>query len=208
MAEAKGNEGNAPTAEQLAAQVESLKKENAGLLQETLSKKEQLKALEQKKADEESAALKEQNKYKELYEGSLAKAKRADELEPILTTMLDSEIAEVPEDKRDLVPNFDKPEQKLLWLRNAKTKGIFASPAAGEGGQGGEGKGGKGEGNGKGKKNPPGSVQSKSGGNEQTPEFLSYTKDDPRLRGLSNEQYVQWKAHNRKPAAGVVGWGG
>ena len=207
MAEANGNEnkgGNTPTAEQLAAQVEALKKENSTLLQETLSKKEQLKALETQKQEQEAAVLKEQNKYKELYEGALAKAKRADELEPVLNQILESEIALVPEDKRDLIPSFEKPEQKLSWLNNAKTKGLFGTAKD----SGSTTEGDKGKGKDDKSKNPPGSVQSKTGGNSQSPEFLSFAPNDPRLAKLSTAEYVQWKQHNRKPASGVVGWGG
>ena len=199
--ETKGKEGT-PSAEQLAAQVEALKKENSTLLQETLSKKEQLKQLETQKATQEADVLKEQNKYKELYEGSLAKAKRADELEPVLNQILETEIALVPEDKRDLIPSFEKPEQKLSWLNNAKTKGLFGK-AADSGSAEGETKGKKEE-----KKAPVGSVQSKTGGNGQAPEFLSYTNADPRMAKLTTAEYVQWRAHNRKPVSGVAGWGG
>ena len=204
MADAKDDAKNTLTADEQKAQIDTLKKENAALLQETLSKKEQLKKLETDKQTQEAAVLKEQNKYKELYEGAQAKAKRADELEPILTSMLETEVAAIPEDKRDLVPAFEKPELKLQWIRNAQTKGFFgkAADSGAEGDKGGK-KDDKGD-----KAKPPGSIQSKTGGKEQSPEFLSFAPTDPRLAKLTIPEYQQWKAHNRRSPVGVVGWGG
>jgi|GEM_PF-3661719 len=166
-----------------------LERENSDLLKETLSKKEQIRTMEGAKVLEQENLLKEQNKYKELYEGANAKAKRAEELEPIFTTLLDAEIALIPEGKRDMVPAFEKPEQKLLWLQKAKTMGFFNAVET------------------NGKKTTVTSVQSKVSTDGTLPEYLSYDRNDPRIAQLPISEYQAWKRHNTKTTHGVRGWG-
>lgn len=57
------------------------------------------------------------------------KAERAAALEASLQTYLDAEIADIPDDKRDLIPDGDVTE-KLRWVKNAKAKGVFGVPRA------------------------------------------------------------------------------
>lgn len=187
MAEAKVEEPKTPEADVTKARIAELEKENSNLLKETLAKKELIRDLETKKQTEEQERLKEQNKYKELYESTIPKSKRLEELEPVFTTLLESEIAEIPEDKRDLIPNFDKPEQKLLWVRNAKSKGLFGTQ--------------------KETVKIPGTVQSKVNTDATSPEFLSWAASDNRLTTLSMPDFQKWKQHNQKTPAGVRGWG-
>lgn len=192
--DAKGtnNDGKpADGADATKARIEALERENAALLKETLSKKEQIRDLESKKQTEEQDRLKEQNKFKELFEASQPKVKRLEEIETVFTQILETEIAEVQEEKRDLIPQFEKPEQKLLWLRQAKAKGLFAPKMDTTG------KDGK----------PPATVQSKVNADKNLPEFVSWSSNDPRLTTLSTEQYRIWRAHNTKTATGVKGWG-
>lgn len=46
-------------------------------------------------------------------------------LEATLNGILDGMISELPEEMRDLVPNLP-PAEKVVWLRNAKERGLFA----------------------------------------------------------------------------------
>jgi len=168
--------------------IEALEKENAALLKETIAKKEQIRDLEAKKTVEEQERLKEQNKWKELYEGILPKAKRLEELEPVLTTLLEQEIADIPEDKRELIPNFDKPEQRLSWVKNAKIKGLFKTTEQG-------------------KTQPASTVQSKVQTDGTLPDYVSWASNDPRLTKLTLQEFQIWKRHNQKSAQGIKGWG-
>ena len=170
--------------------IEALEKENQALLKETMAKKDQIRDLEAKKTQEEQDRLKEQNKFKELYEGAQPKVARLIEIEPVLTTILETEISEVPEDKRDIIPQFEKPEQKLLWLRQAKAKGLFVPPTTTKDG----------------KQIPP-TVQSKVSTDGTLPEFVSWGASDPRLTTLSIDQFRLWKQHNAKTSPGLRGWG-
>ena len=184
--------------------IEALERENAGLLKETLFKKEQIRDLETKKTAEEAERLKEQNKYKELYEADQPRIKRLAEIEPVLTSLLDVEIAGIPEDKRDLVPNFERPEQKLLWVKTAKEKKLF-TPELNEGKP-------QVDKNGKPVLDAKGqpvitSVQSKVNTDKNLPEFVSWASNDPRLTTLPTADYIVWKQHNTKSSPGIRGWG-
>lgn len=59
------------------------------------------------------------------------KAERAAALEATLQTYYDAEIADIPEDRRDLIPDGDV-TAKLAWVKNAKAKGVFGTPRAPE----------------------------------------------------------------------------
>lgn len=197
-----GKEGEQkPETDPQKLRIAQLETENAALLKETVAKKEQIRDLETKKKAEEEEQLKSQQKYKELYEGSLPKAKRAEELEPVVADLINIEIADIPEEKRELIPNFEKPEQKLLWIRKAKSQGLFTPVADPKGEKGGKGKLGP-DG-----KPLPATVQSKVNTDGTTPEFLTWSPNDPRLASLSIPDFRQWQAHNRPQKTGVVGWG-
>lgn len=86
--------------------------------------KKKLAQLEAEKLSDQEKAIKERED-----------AIRA-ELEPQLTEhkdvlkqLLEIELSEVPEDKRDLIPELSD-TKKLIWLRNAKAKGLFGSKEA------------------------------------------------------------------------------
>lgn len=54
-------------------------------------------------------------------DAEIAKRKAAEES---LTGIADELIADIPEDMRDVVPNLP-PADKIKWIRNAKSKGLF-----------------------------------------------------------------------------------
>ena len=129
-----------PAAQQQPAQAQS-EQERAipyARFQEVNEAKKALEArLAQLEADQKAATekqLAEQNKYKELYEGRAADLAKAQQdaakvsgYEETLTTVLASQIAELPEDKRGLVPDELTTSQKLAWI--AKNAAILKAPA-------------------------------------------------------------------------------
>ena len=89
---------------------------------------------ERQKAEKKSKE--EQDKYEELYKSTsdeLTKFKddhknasqRVTQLETVINAMLETRLANVPEDFRDLVPGNLNPEAKLEWLTAAESKGLF-----------------------------------------------------------------------------------
>lgn len=170
--------------------VDSLQKEKRELLHETMDRKEKLRAFEKKQQEAEETRLKEEGKFKELVGTLEPKAKRLETLEPVLTELLTLEIADIPEDKRDLIPSFEYPEQKLKWVKQAKSKGLFAGTTP------------------PGKPPVPPSDQRPPGSGATPPEFVTWGPNDPRLTSLKPDEYKVWKEHNRKPANKIAGWGG
>lgn len=176
----------------LTAQSESIAKLEASLKEttkESIERKEKIRAAEKEKADAEQKRLAEEGKFKELVDTLKPKAERADALELALKGYFDLEVADVPEEKRTLIPQGSV-ETQLTWLKNAKAQGIFGAP----------------------KTPPAGSDQGKKG-DGNTPEFLSYAPTDKRLETLSVEDYSRWKKHNgrdgsRGSSTQPVGWGG
>ena len=84
----------------------------------------------QKEIDElKRSKMTEDEKLKADLEAAKPKAAKFDAYSKTVSEILDVELAEVPEDKRELVPDLD-PIEKLKWVRNAKTKGLFAPPSA------------------------------------------------------------------------------
>ena len=84
----------------------------------------------------EKKAKEEQGKFEELYKATndeLSKFKddhknasqRVTQLETVINTMLETRLANVPEDFRNLVPANLNPEAKLEWLTAAEAKGLF-----------------------------------------------------------------------------------
>jgi hypothetical protein len=106
---------------------------------------ERLAQIEAEKKAETEKQLVEQSKYKELSEtrgkelaAAQAEAAKVAGYEKTLTDVLAAQIAELPEDKRSLVPEELTTSQKLTWL--AKNAAILKAPAAfgiGAGKQGG-----------------------------------------------------------------------
>ena len=60
-----------------------------------------------------------------------ATAERADALEKLAATLLDQEIADIPENMKALIPK-GKPEEQLLWVRSARAAGVFGTQKQGE----------------------------------------------------------------------------
>lgn len=195
MAEEKTAEKKTEPTE-LEKKIADLETQNKQLVKEAMEKKEHIRKLEETKSAEEEKHLKEQNKYKELYENAVPKLERLSKLEPTLNSMLETEVSEIPEEKRELIPQFQTIEEKLFWVRNAKAKGLFVPAKDGKSAAAPE------------KKAPASSVQSKTQTEEGSAEFLSIPANDPRLQKLSLQEYRQWKAHNATTKAGVRGWGG
>jgi hypothetical protein len=175
----------------LTAQAESIAKLEGALKEttkESIERKEKIRAAEKEKADAEQKRLAEEGKFKELVDQYKPKAERADALETALKGYLDLEMADIPEEKRSLIPTGPV-ETQLTWLKNAKVQGLFGEP----------------------KKAPLNSEQGKKG-DGNTPEFLTYAPNDKRLETLSAEDYSRWKKHNGRDGSKgssnqPVGWG-
>ena len=92
-------------------------------------------ALEKAQQEGERKRLEEANQYKELYEKTQTelsnlkpKAEQVDTYEKTLTSILESQIAELPEDFRDVVPDGLSTQAKLDWLAKNKAKFMKAEP--------------------------------------------------------------------------------
>lgn len=188
-AKAEGQKATVPTIEELQNAVSKLESSLKEVTKESIQRKERIREMEAAQKSFEESKLKEQNEFKSLYEKTKPKAELWEQYEPELNKMLETEIASVPEDRRVLIPEFDNPVKKMAWLQQARSAGIFSPPEMAN-------------------KKPNDSVQSKNNSNKTTPEFLSYSASDPRMTSLTNEQYAEWKRHNRQPATKITGWGG
>lgn len=106
---------------------------------------DRLAQIETERKVETEKRLAEQNQYKELAEArgvdlvkAQAIASKVDVYEKTLADVLAAQVASLPEDKRDLVPDELTTQQKLSWL--AKNAAILKAPASfdiGAGRQGG-----------------------------------------------------------------------
>lgn len=92
-------------------------------------------ALEKAQQDAEKKRLEEANQYKELYEKTQAeltnlkpKAEQLDDYEATLKKVLDAEIATLPEEFQDVVPESLSTKEKLDWLAKNKSKFTKAEP--------------------------------------------------------------------------------
>ena len=92
-------------------------------------------ALEKAQQDEERKRLEEAQNFKVLYEKAQAeitglkpKAEALTEMEKSLTSVLESQVKELPEQFRDIVPDGLSVQAKLEWLSKNKTK--FSRPEA------------------------------------------------------------------------------
>ena len=156
--------------------------------EESIKRKEKLRAIEQEKEAAENERLKSAGKHEELIKSLEPKAKRADELEKAVTTYYELEIADIPEEKRTLIPDGSV-ESRLAWIKKAKSQGIFGTPD---------------------KKDPPKGADNGKKGDPNAPDFLTWSPKDPRLVSLTADQYAQWKKHNGRDGAGsnvMQAWG-
>ena len=89
--------------------------------------KDRLDAIEKAQKEAEEKRLTEANNFKELYEkqkveleGLKPRAAVAEESEKVLQSVLESQINEIPEHFRTLVPEGLSTNQKLLWISQNK----------------------------------------------------------------------------------------
>jgi chromosome segregation ATPase len=98
---------------------------------------ERLAKLEAAQATAEQKRLEEEQRYQELansYKGELDRVKpvagQVDEWKAALKETADTQTAQLPDDMRDLVPEYDDPRQTLAWLnKNAARLMRPAAPA-------------------------------------------------------------------------------
>lgn len=165
--------------------VDALKKEKADLLKEVMQKKEKLEAYEKQAEKDKQAQLAEQGKYKELLNELTPKVERFNRVMPVLEKLYELEVKDVPEDKRELIPQGDV-ETRLEWLKTAKSKGFFKTEQP--------------------KQQPAGSVQSKTNAlPEGAAEYLTWDKNDPRVTRLPIADQRKWLDHQRSQKK-VSGW--
>ncbi len=87
----------------------------------------ELEKLKKAQAKATEDALKEQEKWKELYEQAQPQVEEAKKYRDALDELLTAQIDAVPEDKRGLVPDGD-PVTRLQWLQKAQAAGLFTPP--------------------------------------------------------------------------------
>lgn len=98
----------------------------------------QLDEFAKNKEKEETEAQKKRGEFEELYtktsqeldglkSASKTSSERVAQLETVIQGLVDAELTAIPEDMRDLIPESMTPEQKLTWISNAKSKGLFGS---------------------------------------------------------------------------------
>ncbi|MBC9785099.1 hypothetical protein H1S01_11330 [Heliobacterium chlorum] len=90
------------------------------------------------KADQDRTQKEQQGKFEELYKTTaddLTKhktqvkeaSKRVEQLESVITGLLDAKLKAIPEEYHDLIPKHLPPEARLDWLNQAEGKGLFRS---------------------------------------------------------------------------------
>lgn len=96
---------------------------------------ERLEAVEKERAEQLEKQLQEQGKYKELAEQRAQevanlqpKAKLVDEYEETLKSVLAAEVATLPEEYQDVVPEGLSTKSKIDWLAKNKSKFMKAEP--------------------------------------------------------------------------------
>jgi predicted ATP-binding protein involved in virulence len=97
------------------------------VLQKNKELKDRLDAIEKAQKEAEEKRLTEANNFKELYEkqkveleGLKPRAAVAEESEKVLQSVLESQINEIPEHFRTLVPEGLSTNQKLQWISQNK----------------------------------------------------------------------------------------
>ena len=129
--------------------------------------------LEKTQADKDAKHLEDQGKFKELYEGSKAKADMVDEMSTAVQEMYDNAVKGISEDQLSLVPDLPI-HKKLTWVSNAKAKGMLTDT-----------------------EKKPDPVKTFDGKPVDTKGkwWLTIDSKDERFESLSSEQYTEWKAH-------------
>jgi hypothetical protein len=134
-------------------------------------------ALEKAAQDAERKQLEEANNFKALYEKAQAeitglkpKAEALTEMEKSLTSVLESQVKELPEQFRDIVPDGLSVQAKLEWL--SKNKAKFSRPEAFDIGAGA-----------KGAKKP----------DEKAQELSAEEKIAAQAIGMTEKEYLQFK---------------
>lgn len=92
-------------------------------------------ALEKAQQDAEKKRLEEASEYKKLYETTQTelsslkpKAEQVEAYEKTLQEILEAQVAELPEEFKDIVPDGLSTKQKLDWLAKNKSKFMKAEP--------------------------------------------------------------------------------
>ncbi len=88
-----------------------------------------LAELEAKEAERNEAESLAKGEYTKLIDDLKPKAELAKALEATVKEYFELELADVPEDRRDLIPDGDV-ATKLKWLKKAKLAGVFGTPKA------------------------------------------------------------------------------
>lgn len=136
LSDQKGPESKTTESDELPDDPAILKarlKKGEATLAEMRAKFEERSAAEEKA---KQAALKDQGKFKELYEAAAPKVEQLTRYEAVINKILDAELKNVPESLKGLIPEGD-PVSKLDWIAKAREAGAFtpAKPAA-KGGDG------------------------------------------------------------------------
>jgi hypothetical protein len=85
--------------------------------------KAELEALKKEKMnDQEKAVLEAKEAAKKEFE---PEKERLSKLGETINTLLELELKDIPEEKLGIIPDYDKPEQKLEWVKKAKASGFF-----------------------------------------------------------------------------------
>lgn len=98
--------------------------------------KDQLDKILKQQQDDELKRQKEQGEFELLYNQANQELEsyktdfestktRVEQLEGIMTSMLNTKLESIPEEFHDLIPENLSPEQKLDWISKAETKGLF-----------------------------------------------------------------------------------
>lgn len=132
-----------------------------------------LEALTKSQDESAKAALIEQNKFKELYEGAAPKAKLADEMSASVEAYFNEETSDLSDEHKALIPEGPV-HTRLAWVKKAKKAGVFGT------------------------QNTPDKVFSKKPTNGLQPDkwYLELKSDDPKFETLTGSQYVEWKSYN------------
>lgn len=100
------------------------------------SLQEQLDAINAEKAQKEKEELEKTNQFKTLYEQQTLEYKnvqaqvatlenKATEYETVITNMVETKLAGIPEEMHDLIPANLTISEKLDWISKAEAKGLF-----------------------------------------------------------------------------------
>jgi hypothetical protein len=116
------------------AGLKALKEKVSKANREAEGLRKRLHAIEAEKKAKEDAALAEQGKWKELFEKNAKETeelrKVKDELQSSFKETLEAELASIPEEHRDLIPDALSDKQKLEMVRKLRAKGLLEKPSA------------------------------------------------------------------------------